>query len=94
MDGFIHFLTEVRDFLNPKLLIDYMLKTIRDEPTRLLLLGNYLEGIKGTVFRQVQFAEFEMRLHEMAQMGQPIVGEAVGNGVIDLVEAAADGFGG
>ena len=28
MDGFIHFLTEVKDFLNPKLLIDYMLNLL------------------------------------------------------------------
>jgi oligoendopeptidase F len=33
----------------------------------LSLLGNYLENIKGTVFRQTQFAEFELRLHEMAE---------------------------
>ena len=33
------------------------------------MLGNYLENIKGTVFRQTQFAEFELRMHEMAQKG-------------------------
>ena len=42
-----------------------MLKTIKDDQTRLSLLGNYLENIKGTVFRQTQFAEFELRAHEM-----------------------------
>ena len=44
---------------------------------RLSLLGNYLENIKGTVFRQTQFAEFELRMHEMAQKGQPITGDAL-----------------
>ena len=44
-----------------------MLKQIKDTPTRLSLLGNYLEGIKATVFRQTQFAEFELRMHEMAR---------------------------
>ena len=29
----------------------------------------YLEGIKATVFRQTQFAEFELRMHELAQKG-------------------------
>ena len=42
---------------------------IKDDDTRLSLLGNYLENIKGTVFRQTQFAEFELRMHEMAQKG-------------------------
>ena len=54
-----------------------MLKTIKDDDARLSLLGNYLEGIKGTVFRQTQFAEFELRMHEMAEKGQPITGEAL-----------------
>src|ERR1700732_2330397 len=50
---------------------------VKDDDTRLSLLGNYLENIKGTVFRQTQFAEFELRMHEMAQKGQPITGDAL-----------------
>jgi len=77
LSGYEIFVAEVASTLNESLLNDYMLKNIQGPEARLSLLGNYLEGIKGTVFRQVQFAEFEMRLHEMAQKGQPIVGEAV-----------------
>ena len=54
-----------------------MLKQIDDAPTRLSLLGNLLEGIKSTVFRQTQFAEFELRLHEMGEKGQPITGDSL-----------------
>jgi oligoendopeptidase F len=54
-----------------------MLEQIDDTPTRLSLLGNYLEGIKSTVFRQTQFAEFELRMHEMGQRGEPITGDAL-----------------
>jgi oligoendopeptidase F len=71
------FVAEVASTFNEALLIDYMLKTISDEPTRLLLLGNYLEGIKGTVFRQTQFSEFELRVHEMAENGQPLTGDSL-----------------
>jgi oligoendopeptidase F len=71
------FVAEVASTFNEALLIDYMLKQIKDDNTRLSLLGNYLEGIKGTVFRQTQFAEFELRMHEMAEKGQPITGEAL-----------------
>ncbi|MEO5602788.1 MAG: M3 family metallopeptidase, partial [Cyclobacteriaceae bacterium] len=46
-----------------------------DDQTRLSILGNYLEGIKGTVFRQTQFAEFEMRIHELAEKGEALTGE-------------------
>jgi len=71
------FVAEVASTFNEALLIDYMLKNIRDDDTRLSLLGSYLENIKGTVFRQTQFAEFELRMHEMAQEGQPITGDAL-----------------
>ena len=71
------FVAEVASTFNEALLIDHMLKTIEDDDTRLAVLGNYLEGIKGTVFRQTQFAEFELRMHEMAQKGQPVTGDAL-----------------
>jgi oligoendopeptidase F len=71
------FVAEVASTFNEALLIDHMLKTIKDDATKLSLLGNYLEGIKGTVFRQTQFAEFELRAHEMAEKGEPLTGDAL-----------------
>jgi len=71
------FVAEVASTFNEALLIDYMLKTITDDATKLSLLGNYLEGIKGTLFRQTQFAEFELRAHEMAEKGEPLTGDAL-----------------
>jgi len=71
------FVAEVASTFNEALLIDYMLKTITDDATKLSLLGNYLEGIKGTVFRQTQFAEFELRAHEMVEKGEPLTGDAL-----------------
>ena len=68
--GYPTFVAEVASTFNEALLIDYMLKRIKDTPTRLSLLGNYLEGIKATVFRQTQFAEFELRMHEMGERGR------------------------
>jgi oligoendopeptidase F len=41
------------------------------------VLGSYLEGIKGTVFRQTQFAEFERALHAMGERGEPLTGESI-----------------
>jgi oligoendopeptidase F len=78
------FVAEVASTFNEALLIDHMLKQIKDTPTRLSLLGNYLEGIKATVFRQTQFAEFELRMHEMAEKGQPITGDALAKLYLDI----------
>jgi oligoendopeptidase F len=82
--GYPTFVAEVASTFNEALLIDYMLKQIKDTPTRLSLLGNYLEGIKSTVFRQTQFAEFELRMHEMGQKGEPITGDALAKLYLDI----------
>jgi oligoendopeptidase F len=84
--GYPIFVAEVASTFNESLLIDHMLKTIKDPDTRLSLLGNYLENIKGTVFRQTQFAEFELRMHEMAQKGEPITGEALAKLYLDITK--------
>ena len=63
------FVAEVASTFNEVLLIDYLLEQIQDPAARLSLFGNYLENIKATVFRQTQFAEFELRMHEMAEKG-------------------------
>ena len=78
------FVAEVASTFNESLLIDYMLKNIKDDDTRLSLLGNYLENIKGTLFRQTQFAEFELRMHELAQKGEPITGDALSKLYMDI----------
>jgi oligoendopeptidase F len=80
------FVAEVASTFNEALLNDYMLKHTTDNATRLSLLGNYLEGIKGTVFRQTQFAEFELRMHEMVEKGQPLTGDALSKLYSDIVK--------
>jgi oligoendopeptidase F len=84
--GYPIFVAEVASTFNESLLIDHMLKTIKDDNTRLSILGNYLENIKGTVFRQTQFAEFELRMHEMAQKGQPLTGESLAKLYMDITK--------
>ena len=82
--GYATFVAEVASTFNEALLVDHMLKQIKDTPTRLSLLGNYLEGIKSTVFRQTQFAEFELRMHEMGEKGEPITGDALAKLYLDI----------
>ncbi|MHC4455995.1 MAG: oligoendopeptidase F, partial [Planctomycetota bacterium] len=71
------FVAEVASTFNEALLINKMLKEIKDDDTRLSLLMNYLDGIKGTVFRQTQFAEFELSIHEKAERGEPLTGDVL-----------------
>ncbi len=80
------FVAEVASTFNEALLIDYMLKSIKDDETRLSLLGNYLEGIKGTVFRQTQFAEFELKIHELAEKGEALTGQKFSDLYFDITK--------
>ena len=82
--GYPIFVAEVASTFNEALLIDHMLTVVKEPSARLALLGNYLEGIKGTVFRQTQFAEFEMKMYEMAQKGQPLTGQALAKLYLDI----------
>ena len=71
------FVAEVASTFNEALLIHKTLEEIKDDDIRLSLLMNYLDGIKGTVFRQTQFAEFELRIHEKAEQGEPLTGDVL-----------------
>jgi oligoendopeptidase F len=71
------FVAEVASTLNEALLIHKMLGEIQDKERRLSLLMNHLDGIKGTVFRQTQFAEYELRIHERAENGKPLTGDTL-----------------
>ena len=66
------FVAEVASTVNENLLVEYLLRTERDPRERLALLNQYLENFKGTVFRQVMFAEFEKTAHEMAERGEAL----------------------
>jgi oligoendopeptidase F len=78
------FVAEVASTFNEELLVDYMLRRMTNDDARLSVLGNYVEGIKSTVFRQTQFAEFELRLHECAQRGEPLTGDSLARLYLDI----------
>lgn len=71
------FVAEVASTCNEALLNDYLLNTIDDEKKRLYLLNHYLEGFRGTVFRQTMFAEFEHMIHQKAQTGEALTADSL-----------------
>lgn len=66
------FLAEVASTTNEAILMDHLLKTTDDPNFRLSLLNQFIDQIRGTVITQVMFAEFEHRIHEMAEAGKPL----------------------
>jgi oligoendopeptidase F len=75
--GYHTFVAEVASTFNEALLHHHLVRHEPDPATRLSLLGTYLESLKGTVFRQTQFAEFELRMHERAWQGEALTGPAL-----------------
>ena len=75
------FVAEVASTFNENLLIHFMLGRAKDDATRLFLLGTLLDGLRTTLFRQTQFAEFELAFHEQAERGEPLTGENLSTAV-------------
>ncbi len=80
------FLAEVASITNESLLIDYVLKHTKDPQKRLSLLGNQLETFRTTLFRQTQFAEFELKIHEMAEKGEALTGEKLSRVYLNILK--------
>ncbi|OIK08562.1 oligoendopeptidase F [Bacillus sp. MUM 13] len=78
------FVAEVASTCNENLLNDYLLKTIDDEKKRIYLLNHYLEGFRGTLFRQTMFAEFEHIIHTKAQNGEALTADMLTKEYYDL----------
>ncbi|MCH7814251.1 MAG: oligoendopeptidase F [Planctomycetes bacterium] len=71
------FCAEVASTCNEIILQNYILARTTDPKEKLYLLVEFLEGIRGTVFRQTMFSEFEQRIHEMAEAGKPLTADAM-----------------
>jgi oligoendopeptidase F len=69
------FLAEVASTVNEALLVDHVLGRVEDKAEKISLLGGYLEQFRTTLFRQTQFAEYELRIHEAAEKGEALTGE-------------------
>lgn len=78
------FVAEVASTCNEALLNDYMLKNEEDKQKKLYILNHYLEGFRGTVFRQTMFAEFEHLIHEKAREGEALTSDLLTSLYYDL----------
>jgi oligoendopeptidase F len=80
------FVAEIASTFNEHLLNHYLIEHTDNEEKKLFLLGHYLEGLRGTIFRQVQFAEFEWEIHKKVEAGEPLTGESFSKMYFDLTK--------
>ena len=73
------FLAEIASTTNENILTEKLLQEVQDDATRFAILNNFLDGFRGTVFRQTQFAEFEHAIHQADQNGEVLTSEFLNN---------------
>jgi oligoendopeptidase F len=79
------FVAEVASTFNEALLMDYLLKKEKDPKARLYLINQYIDNIRGTLITQTMFAEFELKMHEAAERGEPLTAENLSNMYRDVL---------
>jgi oligoendopeptidase F len=80
------FVAEVASTFNEVLLFNEIMKEIKDDDIRLSLLMEWLDSFKGTLFRQTQFADYELQIHQAAEQGQPLTGDVLSKIYLELVK--------
>jgi len=75
--GYTTFCAEVASTTNEILLLEHMLSTTADKKIKLFLINQYLEQVRGTVYRQTMFAEFEKLIHEITEQNDTLTADAL-----------------
>jgi oligoendopeptidase F len=83
--GYAIFVAEIASTLNENLLVYRALAEAGNNRERLALLGQRLESLRTTLFRQTMFAEFELGIHERSEKGEALTGEALSTAYLELV---------
>jgi oligoendopeptidase F len=80
------FLAEIASTTNENILTETLLHDVADDETRFAVLNHFLDGFRGTVFRQTQFAEFEHAIHEADAAGTVLTSEFLNQQYAELNE--------
>lgn len=70
------FLAEVASTFNEILLTEHLLKTTDDKKTRAYILNRQIDDLRGTLYRQTMFAEFERDIHATEEAGEALTLDA------------------
>lgn len=82
--GYSIFVAEVASTLNEALLTHHLLQATTDPKKKMYILNHYLDGFKGTLFRQTMFAEFEKLIHGKVEEGEALTSDLLSEMYYDL----------
>ncbi len=81
------FLAEVASTFNEELLTHYLLEQTNDPKMRAYIINRQIDDIRGTLFRQTMFAEFEKVIHALEESGAALTLEVFKNEYRKLLAA-------
>ena len=84
--NYVIFVAEVASTFNEQLLSEHMLSQASNDRERAYLLNRMIDDIRGTIFRQTMFAEFEKITHAMAENGQPLTVDSLQSTYRELLD--------
>jgi oligoendopeptidase F len=85
--GYTIFVAEVPSTLSEALLLEQRLAHTSDEHERIVLLQHAIDGIVGTFYTQVMFADYELQAHRLLEEGKPITADVLSDIYFDLLKA-------
>lgn len=88
------FTAEMASIINEILLEEHVIANAQTKEEKLFYLGQALEAVRGTFYRQTMFAEFELRIHETVEAGEPLTGARLSEIYGDLLKRYHDHEGG
>ena len=81
------FVAEVPSTLSEALFLRFMLERTTDPRQRIVLLQHAIDGIVGTFYTQVMFADFELQAHRLVEEGKPVTAEVLSDIYFGLLKA-------
>src|SRR3954452_12926857 len=81
------FIAEVPSTLSEMFFLDHMLKQATDDRERIVLLQHAIDGIVGTFYTQVLFADFELQAHRLVEEGRPVTADALSDLYFSIFQA-------
>ncbi|AEE15214.1 oligoendopeptidase F [Thermodesulfobium narugense DSM 14796] len=70
---------EIASITNEMLLLEYLIENTSDKNEKKFFLNKFLENTRTTLYRQIQFAEFEMKISDLIDNSQPLTAQNLNN---------------
>ncbi len=82
--GYTTFIAEIASTFNENMLMEYLLKHDNDDMFKLYVLDSYLDQVRGTLYRQTLFSDFELAMHKRVEEGNSLTSDWLDSKYLEL----------